>query len=79
MERYFDFLLKQDSTTFEKRQMIKNVLEKGSQVFGNNDEFNIWLNKSFFRSGKESFLNNETVDLNFIHEEIERLAQGYCA
>lgn len=79
METYLDFLLKEDSTTTITRQKINDILEKGKQILGDNIEFNIWLNKSASNFDRNLFDDHiENVYLDFLGEEIDRLAQGYC-
>lgn len=54
------------------------LYEKGEQIFGNVDEFNYWLRKPFWNS-------NETPSdwlgtgggVDFLTEELDKLAQGY--
>ena len=54
------------------------LYEKGEQIFGNVDEFNYWLRKPFWNS-------NETPSdwlgtgggVDFLNEELDKLAQGY--
>ncbi|MDQ6845294.1 MAG: MbcA/ParS/Xre antitoxin family protein, partial [Bacteroidota bacterium] len=55
-----------------------NLYQQGEEIFGNIDEFNLWL--------KKPFLNNKLTPLNLmittggvdlISEELDKLAQGY--
>lgn len=54
------------------------LYEKGEQILGNVDEFNYWLRKPFWNS-------NETPSdwlgtgggVDFLTEELDKLAQGY--
>lgn len=56
------------------------LFEKGEEVFGNIDEFNYWLKKSFWNSEEKPInwlVTSGGVDL--VMEEIDKLAQGYPA
>ncbi|MDQ6889706.1 MAG: MbcA/ParS/Xre antitoxin family protein [Bacteroidota bacterium] len=55
-----------------------NLYQQGEEIFGNIDEFNLWL--------KKPFLNNKLTPLNLmittggvdlVAEELDKLAQGY--
>ena len=54
------------------------LFEKGEQVFGNIDEFNYWLQKPFWNSaGKPVDWTTTSVGIDFLNEELDKLAQGY--
>jgi len=56
------------------------LFEKGEEIFGNIDEFNYWLNKPLWNSKQKPIdwiVTSGGVD--FVMEEIDKLAQGYPA
>ena len=54
------------------------LFEKGEQIFGNIDEFNYWLNKPFWNSnGKPTDWLKTGGGVDFLAEELDKLAQGY--
>jgi len=54
------------------------LFEKGEQIFGNVDEFNYWLQKPFWNSNeKPSDWLSTGGGVDFLSEELEKLAQGY--
>ena len=57
---------------------LLSLYNAGEEIFGNIDEFNLWLNKPFWNSDEKpvDWLSTPGgVDL--VMEEIEKLAQGY--
>ena len=55
-----------------------NLYSFGKEIFGNLDEFTLWMNRPFWNSNDKpiDFISTSGgVDL--IYEEIEKLAQGY--
>ena len=55
-----------------------NLYSFGKEIFGNLDEFTLWMNRPFWNSDDKpiDFISTSGgVDL--IYEEIEKLAQGY--
>ncbi|NIJ52785.1 antitoxin Xre-like helix-turn-helix domain-containing protein [Dyadobacter arcticus] len=57
-----------------------SLFKKGEMLFGNIDEFNYWLQKPLWNSYErpsEWLTTNGGVD--FLNEELDRLAQGYPA
>lgn len=54
------------------------LFEKGEQIFGNIDEFNYWLQKPFWNSSEKPMdWLNTSGGVDFLTEELEKLAQGY--
>lgn len=54
------------------------LFEKGEQIFGSIDEFNYWLKKPFWNSEEKPMdWLNTSGGVDFLSEEIEKLAQGY--
>lgn len=54
------------------------LFEKGEQIFGNVDEFNYWLHKPFWNSSeKPADWLGTGGGVDFLAEELEKLAQGY--
>jgi len=54
------------------------LYEKGEQIFGNVDEFNYWLRKPFWNSDeKPSDWLGTAGGVDFLAEELDKLAQGY--
>ena len=54
------------------------LYEKGEQLFGNVDEFNYWLRKPFWNSDeKPSDWLSTAGGVDFLAEELDKLAQGY--
>jgi putative toxin-antitoxin system antitoxin component (TIGR02293 family) len=54
------------------------LFKKGEMLFGNIDEFNYWLQKPLWNSEERALdwlTTNGGVD--FLHEELDRMAQGY--
>ncbi|MEO6686220.1 MAG: hypothetical protein ABIN24_09650 [Dyadobacter sp.] len=79
MESYLNFLSNQGPTNIESRVKIKSIIEKGKQIFRDSNEFNLWLNKSVLNLDRTLFDSNKKhIDLDFISDEMDRLAQGYC-
>jgi putative toxin-antitoxin system antitoxin component (TIGR02293 family) len=55
-----------------------SLFEKGETLFGNVDEFNYWLQKPFWNSAEKpaDWLTTHG-GLDFLNEELDKLAQGY--
>jgi len=54
------------------------LFEKGEQIFGNIDEFNYWLQKPFWNSSEKPMdWLNTSGGVDFLTEELDKLAQGY--
>ena len=54
------------------------LFEKGEQIFGNVEEFSYWLHKPFWNSTeKPSDWLNTGGGVDFLAEELDKLAQGY--
>lgn len=54
------------------------LFEKGEQIFGNIDEFNYWLQKPFWGSTEKPLdWLNTTGGVDYLIEELDKLAQGY--
>ncbi|MCE7073040.1 MULTISPECIES: antitoxin Xre-like helix-turn-helix domain-containing protein [Dyadobacter] len=54
------------------------LFEKGEQIFGNVDEFNYWLQKPFWNSNeKPADWLGTGGGVDFLAEELDKLAQGY--
>lgn len=55
-----------------------SLFEKGETLFGNVDEFNYWLQKPFWNSTEKpaDWLTTHG-GLDFLNEELDKLAQGY--
>ncbi|MCF2489286.1 antitoxin Xre-like helix-turn-helix domain-containing protein [Dyadobacter sp. CY347] len=54
------------------------LFEKGEQIFGNVDEFKYWLQKPFWNSSeKPADWLGTGGGVDFLGEELEKLAQGY--
>ena len=54
------------------------LFEKGEQIFGNIDEFNYWLQKPFWDSHEKPLdWLSTTGGVDFLNEELDKLAQGY--
>ncbi len=54
------------------------LFEKGEETFGNVNEFNYWLRKPFWNGSERSvdwLVTSGGVD--FVSEELDRLAHGY--
>jgi len=54
------------------------LFEKGEQIFGSIDEFNYWLQKPFWNSAEKPLDWLTTIGgVDFLNEELEKMAQGY--
>lgn len=54
------------------------LYKKGEDIFGNVDEFNYWLRKSFWNKNTSPYeLINTPGGVDLVCEELEKLAQGY--
>jgi uncharacterized protein (DUF2384 family) len=54
------------------------LFEKGEELFGTIDEFNYWLQKPFWNSAeKPAEWLNTGGGVDFLSEELDKLAQGY--
>lgn len=54
------------------------LFEKGEDLFGTIDEFNYWLQKPFWNSTERpSEWLNTGGGVDFLSEELDKLAQGY--
>ena len=56
------------------------LFEKGEELFGNVDEFNYWLQKPFWNSvEKPADWLSTGGGVDFLSEELDKMAQGYPA
>jgi len=54
------------------------LFAKGEQIFGNIDEFNYWLQKPFWNAAEKPIdWLNTSGGVDFLTEELDKLAQGY--
>ncbi|WP_221392577.1 antitoxin Xre-like helix-turn-helix domain-containing protein [Dyadobacter sp. NIV53] len=54
------------------------LFEKGEQLFGNINEFNYWLQKPFWNSTEKPMdWLSTSGGVDFLNEELDKLAQGY--
>ncbi|MBE9461485.1 hypothetical protein ACFP1I_01795 [Dyadobacter subterraneus] len=70
MSTYLELLSNTFKSDSKQSFAFNALLEKGKQVFGNAEEFSLWLENSYSNSDQKS--------IDFIMDEIDRLAQGYC-
>ena len=55
-----------------------NLYSFGKEIFGNLDEFTLWMNRPFWNSeDKPIDFISTSGGVDLIYEEIEKLAQGY--
>lgn len=67
-----------DSNYSEHLLKLINLYDLGEEVFGSFDEFSLWLNRPFLNSSEKPIdLITTPGGVDLIHEEIEKLAQGY--
>ena len=69
-----------DTSAHGEHSLLKLIAlyKKGEEIFGSIDEFDYWLKKPFWKSQQkpiDCLVTSEGVD--FINEEIDKLAQGY--
>ena len=60
--------------------LLKNVMNYivGKDIFGNLDEFTLWMNRPFWNSeDKPIDFISTSGGVDLVYEEIEKLAQGY--
>jgi uncharacterized protein (DUF2384 family) len=57
---------------------LRALFEKGEELFGTVDEFHYWLQKPFWNSAeKPAEWLNTGGGVDFLSEELDKLAQGY--
>ena len=67
-----------DPTYSEHLLKLINLYDLGKEIFGSYDEFSLWLNRPFFNTTtKPADLITTPGGVDLVHEEIEKLAQGY--
>ena len=55
-----------------------NLYNFGKDIFGNLDEFTLWMNRPFWNSvDKPIYFISTSGGVDLVYEEIEKLAQGY--
>lgn len=78
ISNYKDSQKKLDPLYGEHLLKLIALFEKGEQIFGSIDEFNYWLHKPFWNSSeKPSDWLGTGGGVDFLAEELDKLAQGY--
>ncbi len=78
ISNYKEMQRKLDPSYGEHLLKLIALFEKGEQIFGSVDEFNYWLRKPFWHSDeKPADWLGTGGGVDFLAEELDKLAQGY--